>query len=213
MTVGQRIKALRTRKGLSQTELADAAKISKQNLYKYEMGIITNIPSNKIELIAEILGTTPAYLVGWENFTPSYDKETGMLTIPFISQKLSAGFGEEELPDECLTVKTIDVLSSMIKGSVDKGSLVCAEAKGDSMTGANIFSGDFVIFSRGLVSGEGLYVIVLYDEVMVKRISFDAPADTLTIISENDKYPVKTVNAENVRVLGKVVGWIHAEPV
>lgn len=216
MTIGEKITKYRQKDDMTMAELAKVLGVTAQTIYKYEHDIITNIPSSKIELLCKAFKIEPWELLGWappKDFTPSYNKETGMLTIPFISQKLSAGFGEEELPEECLTVKTIDVLSSMIKGSVDKGSLVCAEAKGDSMIGANIFSGDFVIFSRGLISGEGIYVIVLYDEVMVKRISFDAPEATLTIISENDKYPVKTVNAENVRILGKVVGWIHSEPV
>lgn len=210
-TFGENVKRYRTQRGMTQAELAKRLGYrTKSSVSKIETDV-AEIPQSVIQNIADILKVSVSSL--FSDASPVYNKETGILTIPFISQKLSAGFGEEELPEECLTVKTIDVLSSMIKGSVDKGSLVCAEAKGDSMIGANIFSGDFVIFSRGLISGEGIYVIVLYDEVMVKRISFDAPEATLTIISENDKYPVKTVNAENVRILGKVVGWIHSEPI
>ena len=52
MTVGERIKLARETKNLSQTDLANACKISKQTLYKYENNIITNIPSDKIEVIA-----------------------------------------------------------------------------------------------------------------------------------------------------------------
>lgn len=64
--VGERIKKLREEKGISQTDLAIKIGESKQNLYKYETGKITNIPSDKIELIAEVLGCSPAYLMGWE---------------------------------------------------------------------------------------------------------------------------------------------------
>lgn len=67
MTVGERIKQSREAKGLSQTELAGVVNISKQNLYKYENNIITNIPSDKIEAIAKKLDVTPAYLMGWNN--------------------------------------------------------------------------------------------------------------------------------------------------
>lgn len=66
MTVGERIKLARETKNLSQTDLANACKISKQTLYKYENNIITNIPSDKIEVIANYLSTSPAYLMGWE---------------------------------------------------------------------------------------------------------------------------------------------------
>lgn len=67
MTVGERIKHAREIKGVSQTELANTIKISKQNLYKYENNIITNIPSDKIEAIAIHLDISPAYLMGWEH--------------------------------------------------------------------------------------------------------------------------------------------------
>ena len=66
MTVGERIKLARETKNLSQTDLANACKISKQTLYKYENKIITNIPSDKIEAIANYLSISPAYLMGWE---------------------------------------------------------------------------------------------------------------------------------------------------
>lgn len=67
MTVGDRIKKQRELIGLSQVELAEKVKISKQTLYKYENNVITNIPSNKIEEIARIIGVSPGYLMGWED--------------------------------------------------------------------------------------------------------------------------------------------------
>lgn len=77
MTIGQRIKQLREEKGIGLTELAEIVDVSKQSLYKYETGIVTNIPSDKIEAIADALSTTPAYLMGWDNKTTSrYDPAT-----------------------------------------------------------------------------------------------------------------------------------------
>ena len=65
--VGERIKKLREKRGISQTDLAIQIGESKQTLYKYETGRITNIPSDKIELIASALGCSPAYLMGWDD--------------------------------------------------------------------------------------------------------------------------------------------------
>lgn len=65
MTVGDRIRKQRELAGMSQTDLAEKAKISKQTLYKYENNIVTNIPSDKVEEIAKILNISPAYLMGW----------------------------------------------------------------------------------------------------------------------------------------------------
>lgn len=70
MTIGTRIKSLRESKGITQTELAELIGTTKQNIYKYENGIITNIPSDKIELIAQRLSVSPAYLMGWEDEQP-----------------------------------------------------------------------------------------------------------------------------------------------
>ena len=66
MTIGERIKNARIKRGFSQVELADKVGISKQTLYKYEHNIVTNIPSDKIEAIAKVLGTEPPILMGWD---------------------------------------------------------------------------------------------------------------------------------------------------
>ena len=66
MTIGERIKAMRIRFGLSQVDFADKINVSKQTLYKYENNIITNIPSDKIEAVAKLCNISPSYLMGWE---------------------------------------------------------------------------------------------------------------------------------------------------
>lgn len=68
MTVGQRLKQLREKAGLSQVDLAAKLNVSKQNLYKYENDIIINIPSDKIEEAASILNVSPSYIMGWTKF-------------------------------------------------------------------------------------------------------------------------------------------------
>lgn len=60
----QRIKSSRENIGLSQTDLAKKVGISKQTLYKYENGIITNIPIENIKNLAEVLAVSPEYLLG-----------------------------------------------------------------------------------------------------------------------------------------------------
>lgn len=66
MTVGERIKQIRNKVGMSQVDFADKINVSKQTLYKYENNIITNIPSDKIEAAAQLGNVTPSYLMGWE---------------------------------------------------------------------------------------------------------------------------------------------------
>lgn len=66
MELGQKIKMLREAKGITQTELANYINSTKQTIFKYESGIVTNIPMDKLVTIAKVLGCSPAYLLGWE---------------------------------------------------------------------------------------------------------------------------------------------------
>lgn len=65
-SIGARLKALRLDRGLTQDEVGKRVLVSKQTLYKYENDIVTNIPVDKIELLAEVYHVTPAYIMGWE---------------------------------------------------------------------------------------------------------------------------------------------------
>jgi transcriptional regulator with XRE-family HTH domain len=66
MTIGERIREARTAKGLTQEQLAEQVHVTKQAVYKYETGIVTNIPLDKLESIAACLGVMPGYLAGWQ---------------------------------------------------------------------------------------------------------------------------------------------------
>lgn len=96
-TIGKRLKDLRERAGLSleqasstitaiMTHAFDVSEskrqLSKQNLYKYENGIITNIPSDMIERLASLYGTSPSYIMGWtDDIEPENNKkESGHFT-------------------------------------------------------------------------------------------------------------------------------------
>ena len=47
MTKGEKIKAAREAKGITQEELGRICGVSRQTIYKYDQGLITNIPSDK----------------------------------------------------------------------------------------------------------------------------------------------------------------------
>lgn len=79
MTKGQRIRSRREELKINQTDLAEKIQVSKQTLYKYENDIVTNIPSDKIEALAQALDVSPGYLMGW-----SEHKEK-KITDPIVS--------------------------------------------------------------------------------------------------------------------------------
>ena len=210
---GDRIKALRKQRGMTQYDLADKLGIAKQTIFKYETGIITNIPYSRIVDIAAALDVEPGEILGLQEPSAEPSSPEGFISIPFISQKISAGYGEDYLSDDSITLRRIQIPESMARGVSDKSTLVSAEVKGDSMIDANIYPGDYVFFSKGMIKGEGIYVIAFAGDIMVKRLSFDTGGNKLTIISENHNYPTRVVDADTdgVRILGKVIGWIHNE--
>lgn len=66
-SISSKLKSLRENKKLTLDEVAQKIGTTRQTLFKYENGIVTNIPSNKIEDLAGIYGVSPAYLMGWED--------------------------------------------------------------------------------------------------------------------------------------------------
>lgn len=69
-TIGDNILRVRKSLGLTQEELAKRLGYkSKSTINKIELGI-NDIPQSKIVKFAEALGTTPAELMGWDDFPP-----------------------------------------------------------------------------------------------------------------------------------------------
>jgi transcriptional regulator with XRE-family HTH domain len=71
-TVGENILYMRKRLGWTQEELAKKMGYkSKSTINKIELGI-NDIPQSKIVQFADVLGTTPAHLMGWneDEITP-----------------------------------------------------------------------------------------------------------------------------------------------
>lgn len=66
MTMGDRIKKARTGKGWTQEQLGALCGTTKQTIFKYETGIIEDIPLSRVEKLARVLDVSPAWLVGWD---------------------------------------------------------------------------------------------------------------------------------------------------
>ena len=68
--MAQRIRDLRQAKGLTLEQVADVVGVGKSTVRKWETGMIANMKRDKIADLARALGTTPAYLMGWEDDDP-----------------------------------------------------------------------------------------------------------------------------------------------
>ena len=66
MAIGERIKQKRNELGMTLEDVAKISGVSRQTIQRYESGVISNIPSDRIESIAKSLCVSPAYLMGWD---------------------------------------------------------------------------------------------------------------------------------------------------
>ena len=67
---GDRIRELRIQHDMTLDDVAKYLGINRQAVYKYEQGIVTNIPLDKIEKMAVLFDTTPDYIAGWSEDVP-----------------------------------------------------------------------------------------------------------------------------------------------
>lgn len=65
--IGYRIKQRRKELKLSADVVAEKLGVSRSTVFRYEKGDIEKVPTNILEKLAEVLKTTPAYLIGWES--------------------------------------------------------------------------------------------------------------------------------------------------
>lgn len=66
MDMGEKIKKLREEQHLTLEELGNKIGVGKSTVRKWENGIIANMRRDKIAKIADALGCSPSYLMGWD---------------------------------------------------------------------------------------------------------------------------------------------------
>ncbi|WP_187107444.1 S24 family peptidase [Treponema pectinovorum] len=150
---------------------------------------------------------------------PVEAKETdtdALVMLPMYSQTASAGPGQTETQLAELE-KYIPVVLEMLGGANPKN---CGMVRvvGDSMTDMSLFNGDWAIFDKTQVEGDGVYVISIGTDVRVKRLEYRPIERKIIISSENAKrYPnpeiISYEQAENMlSIHGKVICWMHRHP-
>lgn len=208
MSIGQNIRRCRRNLGLTLEEVARQVGLSRQTMSRYETGVIGNIPSDKIELLAQALHTTPAYLMGWEsggeedpplpsNVTPLRP----MQKVPLVG-RIACGtpiLAEQNIEDY------ID-----LPGHIHADyALTC---QGDSMINAGIQDGDVVYIRQQpeVENGQIAAVIVGEDEATLKRFYFDG--GVVQLVAENSRIPPMVFSGAElarVHVIGRAVAYTH----
>ena len=89
MKIGEKIRYYRELNNMTQEDVARKLHTTPQNIYKYEKGIIQNIPTSNIVALAEIFSVTPAELIGWADGIAGLSSEGN--TFEVTPQKLEFG--------------------------------------------------------------------------------------------------------------------------
>lgn len=211
MTMGERIRAAREKKGYSQTQLAEILGYkSRSSINKIESDG-RDIPRSSIVKFANALDVTPSYLMGWEDnqaqdahgsLSEEFDNIETVTTKRYpVLGKIACGE-----PIFC------DFVDTFIEASGNLNADFCLICKGDSMINARIYDGDAVFINSELEVNNGeIAAVAVGEEATLKRVYYYKEQDKLVLVAENPKYePLVYVNdeLEDIRILGKAVAFM-----
>lgn len=231
MDIGERMKLRRKELNLSADVVAEKLGVSRSTIFRYEKGDIEKLPTNILEDIAEVLKTTPAFLMGWEDENaPSI--ETIYKQLNSERQTKVYNFAEQQLEEqnrgnvvhfpEKEKLPTIKNSASAANPTeLVYGDTVVEEEEfervpnnadfavpiiGDSMEPV-IRNGQFVFVKEqpDVEDGEIAIVEIDGDGVTCKEVYKDYESQTIILHSINELYEDRVVSPEQIRIIGKVV--------
>ena len=211
MTIGKRIKDLRTSLNMTQDELAKLTGYkSRSSIQKIESGE-RDITQSTIAAFAKALKVTPSVIMGWEenpdnnSTSPDYSNIKGIMPLPEMRKvpllgAIACGKPIYREEDEWIS------LPSDIKADF------CLRCEGDSMIDARINDGDIVFIKACPEVENGQIAAVSIDnEVTLKRVFYYPEKNRLVLYPENKAYePFVYMNEElnDVRILGRALMFL-----
>ena len=227
-----RIRELRQRLDMSQSDLAAALGTSNQNISKLERGM-TQLTESWMKRLAKPLG------VHWTEIVAEGVTSAAMLDQPapepdhppLYSGNLSAGMVEIE-GEDWISVGRYDARLSAGAGSLldthqeplgyalfeaqwlrevtraAPSQLALVRVDGDSMI-PTFQDGDWVMVDRSQArfDREGVYALRVGEAAWIKRLSLNLREKLIRIISDNPAYPQQELEEHEVSLIGRVV-WI-----
>ena len=96
--MAQKIKELRRQRGMTLEQVANIVGVGKSTVRKWETGMIANMKRDKIAALSQALGTTPAYLMGWQDEDDENPHELKLLTA----------FDKLDVDDQIFVAKAVE---------------------------------------------------------------------------------------------------------
>ena len=98
MSMGTKIRELREARGMSLEDVAKLCGTTRQAIYKYENEIVTNIPYDRIILLAKALNTTPSQLFDWKEDKKISPHEESLTEGEKVMLELFRAIPEDQQP-------------------------------------------------------------------------------------------------------------------
>lgn len=202
----QRLRTIRKQNHMTLEELAERIGTSKQTVQRYESGVISRVPAERVVAMAEALGVTPATLMGWDGERGEmYGRYTNL--SPIATRRLpmlgEIACGRPTYAEEMH--ESYAAVDDSIKADF------CLRTHGDSMTGARIYDGDIVfIRAQEEVDNGEIAAVIIGDEATLKRVYYYPDKQKLVLSPENPKYePLVFVGEEltEIKIIGKAVAF------
>ena len=200
-----RIKELRTSRGITQEQLGTMLGVKKAAVCKYENEKV-GIPYQILEKLIAIFGVTADHLLCRDETDPlpkgmrermgAKRIDTDAVKVPLLGMVHA---GEPMLAEENIT----DFIP-VSAGEVYDGDYFFMEVVGDCMTGDHIAEGSIVLVRKGSELKDGLiYVIRIEDEVLLRRVK--RIKNSIALIPSNPAYDPMIIQGGDVEVIGRVV--------
>ncbi|MCI5605285.1 MAG: XRE family transcriptional regulator [Clostridia bacterium] len=201
MTPGERIKQLRKQHKMTQEQLGQIIGVQKAAIQKYEKGTVQNIKRASLIKLAEVLETTPEYILGWDNIPQNLIpvENTEITQIPIVG-RVAAG-------TSCFADNNIIGYESVSVTDINPSEQYAfLQVTGDSMYPL-FMEGDLVLIRIQSSVDSGSYAVVTIDndDGVIKRIVYGK--DFIELQSVNPMYPPRRFEKEDVtriRVFGVV---------
>ena len=195
MNMGERLKELRLKKGVTQEEVGKIISVSKATIMKYEKGLVENLKRSSIEKLAKYFNVTPSYLMCLEDANNINDNENKQV-FPLLGV-VKAGYND-------LAIENIIGYVSIDKKLSDPENYFALKVTGASMQPI-LYEDDIVIVHKQNDIDTGQIGIILIDdeEATVKKVmKYD---DYIELIAFNSYYPPKKLDRNcKFSIIGKV---------
>jgi len=222
MTLGQRIKALREKKGWSKYRLGKEMGMHQGYVDDIEKDMTPNPGIFTIKKFADVLGTDLNYLMGYIDYNVEERARKTIAEIDLMLKEAKINYMEnpsilEELPflgnipcgtpfpEEQQNGETVRVPKIELGDFAGRKDLYTLRASGDSLEGDGIYKGQYlVVLPEHSYLGKRIYIVRLGNSVIARHVE-KTKEGKYRLKASNNHY--QDMEPSEVELLGMVITW------